>query len=349
MNSPLTMKNELTSFYVDSTIARYGTAVLLVSGAILLTLAIWSLSEPLSSPLFLVAIVITAWRNGFGPGIFATLLSGISIDYFFVQPTFGFNWSDIIETSRLVIFTIEGFILCWLVTARNKASQEIQNSREQLQALLLHQQTLREEERKQIALEIHDELGQLLTGLKIELHLLSQKIRNPDDQTELDSTDKKIKELLQLTDKTVQTVRRIATDLRPAILDDFGLIAAVEWQTKEFERRTGISCSFSTNAENIETEDQFAISIFRILQESLTNIMRHSRATSVKIDLKKTDRKLVLHVEDNGAGIELENMDRNGSLGIFGMRERARLIGGELLIFNRTEGGTIVLLTVSLP
>lgn len=332
----------------NSFVVRYGTAVLLVLGALLLTWSIWGLVKPLSSPLFLVAIMITAWRSGLGPGILATLLSGIIIDFFFIAPEFQWIGADIVETQRLVIFAIEGFVLCWLAASRTKAVREIQNSREQLLALSLHQQTLREEERKQIALEIHDELGQLLTGLKMELHLLSRQIKD-GSQVKSDSADEKIKDLLQLTDKTIQTVRRIATELRPAVLDDLGLVAAIEWQVKEFERRTGIPCKFSSNTENIEIDGQFSISVFRILQESLTNIMRHSGANSVAVELKKTDQELVLRVEDNGKGIKLETVSSGSSLGIFGMRERARLIGGKLRIFKGTETGTTVLLTVTLP
>lgn len=342
------IKKFLSSTF-SSFVVRYGTAVLLVLGALLLTLSIWSLVKPLASPLFLAAIIIAAWRNGFGPGVSATLLSGITIDYFFIAPEFGFVGSDLVETGRLFIFALEGFVLCWFVTERTKAAQEIQNSREQLLALSLYQQTLREEERKQIALEIHDELGQLLMGLKMELHLLSRQIKDGGKKVESDSTDEKIKDLLQLTDKTIQTVRRIATDLRPSVLDDLGLVAAIEWQVKEFERRTGIPCKFSSNTENIEVDGQFSISVFRILQESLTNIMRHSGANSVAVELKKTDRELVLRVEDNGKGIELETVSSGSSLGIFGMRERARLIGGELRIVKGEENGTTVLLTVSLP
>lgn len=143
----------------------------------------------------------------------------------------------------------------------------------------------------------------------------------------------------------MQTVRRIATELRPPILDDLGLAAAIEWQAQEFGRRTGISCVVSTNVESVEFDSEFSTAVFRIFQETLTNIIRHAGANTITVSLKKSDQKLILRVEDDGKGIQPGNTNGNGSLGILGMRERARLIAGELEFFNGDENGTIVLLT----
>lgn len=329
---------ELASFGVC-----YGTAVVLVGAALGLTLLIWTFIKPLASPLFLTAIMITAWRSGLRAGVFATLLSGFIIDYFFITPQYQLS-GNIDDIVRLFIFTLEGGVLCRLITWRTDAAEEIKISREQLRDLSLREQTSREEERRRIALEIHDELGQALTGLKMEIHLLNRQIKD-SCHPGADSIEKQIKDLLQQTDDTILTVRRIATELRPPILDDLGLAAAIEWQSQEFARRTEISCVFSSNAENIELGSEFSTAVFRIFQESLTNVVRHAEANTIEVNLKKLDQKLILRVEDDGRGIQSDDINGNRSLGILGMRERARLIGGDLEIFNGTGNGTVILLT----
>lgn len=326
---------------------RYGTAVLLIALALSVTLFLWAFIKLFASPLFLMAVVVIAWRHGIGPGIFGTILSGILIDYFFITPEYQLSgsWDDI---SRLIVFALEGYAFCWLITWRTKATEEIKASSEQLQALSLRQQTLIESERKRIALEIHDELGQSLTALKMEIHLLNQQIKKADNQVQAADVSTKLENLLQVVDTDILTVRRIATELRPPILDDLGLVAAIEWQSLEFQRRTGISCVLSTSIENIEPDTEFATAVFRIFQETLTNITRHAAANTITVNLKMVDNKLILRVEDDGLGIQENGLSGNRSLGILGMRERARKIEGELDIFNGAENGTVVLLTASL-
>ncbi|MDQ6785474.1 MAG: sensor histidine kinase [Acidobacteriota bacterium] len=340
------MKQKFSASSLISSGARYGSAVLLVCAALTLTLLIWVFVKPIASPLFLVAIMITAWRSGLRAGIFATIISGFIIDYFFITPQYQLS-GGVDDIVRLSVFTLEGVVLCWLVAWRTTAAEEIRNSREHLQALSLRQQTLREDERKRIALEIHDELGQALTGLKMEIHLLNRQIKDSGHPA-ANSLNDRIKDLLHLTDGTIQTVRRIATELRPPILDDLGLAAAIEWQAQEFARRTGISCVVSTNVETDRLDSDFSTAVFRIFQETLTNVIRHASANTITVNLKKLDQKLILRVEDDGTGIQMENSNGNGSLGILGMHERARLIGGELEVFNGAENGTIVLLTAPL-
>ena len=169
------MKTKHSVSFLFSFAVRCGTAILSVGAALVLTLLIWEFVKPLASPLFLVAIVITAWRGGLKAGVFATLLSGLIVDYFFIAPEYQLsgNADDIL---RLAVFTLEGFALCRLITWRTEAAEKIEYSREQLQALSLRQQTLLEIERKRIALEIHDELGQTLTGLKMEIHSFTGKL-----------------------------------------------------------------------------------------------------------------------------------------------------------------------------
>lgn len=341
------METRLTDSKQLSFIFRYGGAVLLVCAALVVTLVIWTFVKSLASPLFLLAIMVTAWRGGIRPGIFATVLSGILIDYFFIAPELQISgqWDDIL---RLLIFTVEGYFFCWMIDWRTTAAEDIKVSRQQLQALSLRQQTLIEDERKRIALEIHDELGQSLTGIKMEIHLLNKQLEEIVNPAKVSETNERIKDLLNLTDTTIASVRRISTDLRPAILDDLGLVAAIEWQSREFQRRTGIPCVMSTNIENINLDADYSIAVFRIFQETLTNIIRHAESKNVKVNLKKLKQELILRIEDNGKGIQAVKKYREHSLGILGMRERARLIGGELLVHDGLESGTVVELTAPL-
>jgi len=339
------MNSRFKTFLSSSFVTSYGTALLFVSLALALTQFIWLFIKSFASPLFLLAIMITAFNKGKRAGIFATIVSGILIDYFFISPEYQLGGSTD-DFFRLFIFGVEGYALCWLIDWRNKTVEEIKDSREKLQALSFRQQTLLEGERKRIAREIHDELGQSLSSLKMEIHHLKQQITEIDSPEKSFEVNERIEDLTRLIDATIQTVRRIATDLRPAILDDLGLVAAIEWQTQEFERRTGISCILSANVENIEIESEFTIAIFRIFQEALTNITKHAKANTISVDLRKLERKLILHVEDDGVGISpVSNKDKH-SLGILGMHERARLIGGKLEVFKGSENGTVVLLTV---
>lgn len=325
----------------------YGLAVVFVALALGLNLFMWTFVKTMVSPLFLLAVVFMAWKYGMSSGLFTAAISGITIDYYFIEPQYQLSgsWDDIV---RLVVFMIEAYVLCWLITWRTNATEQIEESRKQLMALTLRQNSLREEERKRIALEIHDELGQALTGLKMEMHLINKQIKEIDSPDKSLEASKKIEDLGNLVDSTILTVRRISTELRPPILDDLGLIAAIEWQTREFQRRTGITCVFSTNIEEVKMESDFSTAVFRIFQETLTNIIRHAEAHTITVMLKKLDKKLILQVEDDGKGIKEEEIKHNNSLGILGMRERARIIGGELKVFNGKENGTVILLSAPL-
>lgn len=227
------------------------------------------------------------------------------------------------------------------ITERIQAEKELEHSREELRNLSAHQQTVREEERTRIAREIHDELGQALTALKIDLSWLKNRL--PPGQKPLTA---KIGQMSKLADTTIDTMHRISTELRPGLLDDLGLAAAIEWQAKDFQNRSGISCE-ATLAEEIELERDLATAIFRIFQETLTNIARHAGATRVAVRLEREDGRLVLTVTDNGRGITNRQIDDDKSFGIIGMRERAHLWGGELRISGNPEEGTTV--TVDIP
>ncbi len=333
------------NFFSDSFLMRYGSALVFVVSALLVTLAIWSLVKPLGSPLFLAAIMISAWWGGFRSGLFATILSGIIVDYIFIAPEYRFvgNWDDIL---RLSVFIAEGIVLSWLIDTRRIATEKLEKSHEQLQDLSQHQQTLRETEQKRIALEIHDELGQSLTGIKMDVHWLKRQINQPTENLSESSVSDKLSELSKQIDSTISSVRRIATELRPAVLDDFGLIAAIEWQAQEFERKTEVPCIFKYNEENLDLDPESSTAVFRIFQETLTNITRHADASTIKVFFATSNDQFLMRVEDNGKGIDLDKIKNRKSLGILGMHERARLIGGELNIFKRKSGGTTVELAI---
>jgi signal transduction histidine kinase len=210
---------------------------------------------------------------------------------------------------------------------------------EQLRALSAHVESVREEERTGIAREIHDELGQALTALKMDIAWLERRAPSDDFRDKLHG-------MAEMTNDLVDVVRRISAELRPAVLDDVGLLAAIEWQAQEFERRTGTSCDVTSNLGDRALPRDLSTAVFRILQEALTNIARHAEATRVAIDLVEDGPRLRLTVNDNGKGIQKEAAHGPRSLGLLGMRERARHLGGTATVRGAPEGGTVVSLDV---
>jgi signal transduction histidine kinase len=193
---------------------------------------------------------------------------------------------------------------------------------------------VREEERTRLARELHDQLGQSLTAIRIDLAGLKTA-------TDRDRQSQRIDAISSLIDETIRTVRRISTELRPGILDDLGLVAAVEWAAEEFQARAGIACQVSLPHTNPAIDAERATALFRILQETLTNIARHAGATQVTIGLSQESGYAALEVRDNGRGIGENQLSAPGSLGILGMRERALLLGGEFFIGSPGKGTTV--------
>ncbi len=214
---------------------------------------------------------------------------------------------------------------------------ERQKTQDALRALAARLQTVREEERTNVAREIHDVLGQALTAIKIDLSALSQALSMDQEKQAT-----KARSTMKLVDETIQSVRRISTELRPGILDDLGLAAAVEWAAEEFEARTATRCRLNLPQEDIAVDQELATAIFRIFQETLTNVARHANASEVHVRLANENGDLILEVHDNGRGIGEEQLSAGRSLGILGMRERALLLGGELVITGAPEKGTTV-------
>jgi signal transduction histidine kinase len=227
------------------------------------------------------------------------------------------------------------------ITHRRQEENELLRSRQELRDLTARLQAVREEERTYIAREVHDELGQALTGLKIDLAWLKSRVADRPGLAE------RVQSVIVRIDGAMDTVRRIATDLRPSVLDDLGLVAAVEWQTQEFERSTGITARLEVQAVHSELNDKCATTVFRILQETLTNVARHARATGVHISLRVSTEVLALEVRDNGRGITESERASSRSLGLVGIRERAIACGGQLVIRGVRGHGTAV--SVSIP
>jgi len=233
------------------------------------------------------------------------------------------------------------------ITERKLAEERIRATSEQLRALSAKLQSAKEEEDIRIAREIHDEMGSTLTSLRWELERFDKTISEAEDWSQLQALRAKIADMMRLTDITIGTMRRIASELRPSILDDLGLAEAIEWQTQQFQTRTGIVCRCDCSLENLDFDPEQSTAIFRIFQEALTNILGHARATRVEVGAGEDDGEFVLTISDNGRGITEDEKSDRLSLGILGMRERAHLIGGELEITGIEGRGTVV--TVRMP
>lgn len=227
------------------------------------------------------------------------------------------------------------------ITKRREAEEELKTSREHLRNLALHLETAREEERKRIAFEIHDELGYLLTALKLDVAWLGKKLGGRDE-----SLTVKAKEMTEHLDTTIQKVRTISTQLRPSILDHFGLVAAIEWHANEFQRRSAVRCRVSVEPNELSVEPQMATAIFRIIQETLTNVARHAKATRVDIAITAESEELTVVVSDNGVGISMQQLENKKSFGLLGIRERTKFMGGNVEISGETGQGTTIVVKV---
>jgi signal transduction histidine kinase len=227
-------------------------------------------------------------------------------------------------------------------------TRELGQANERLRALSGRLQGAREEEGARIAREIHDRIGSALTSLKWDLEGVDRVLAETQNLPQLAELRRRMVAMIGLTDQTLDTVRRIASELRPSILDDLGLVEAVEWQAKEFHTRTGIPCHYRCSLEDVDLSPGQSTNLFRILQEALTNILRHAHATSVDIVLEKQSGNLVLTIRDNGVGITSAQTSSPDALGLLGMRERARAAGGTINISGEGGKGTTVVVQVLL-
>jgi signal transduction histidine kinase len=219
------------------------------------------------------------------------------------------------------------------------AEEQLIHSYQQLRKLASHLQDIREEERSSMAREIHDELGQQLTGLKLDCLWLSLKLNETDIAIEI---KEKIKSMESLLSASLMTVKKIATELHPALLDKLGFLEAIKWQSQEFEKRTGTKIKLDLPADDIDIPNKTAIALFRIYQESLTNIARHSAAKNVVCSFQKINGELILNITDDGKGFDVSAIEQMQSLGLLGIKERTLMLEGKYEITSQPGKGTKV-------
>jgi PAS domain S-box-containing protein len=235
------------------------------------------------------------------------------------------------------------------VTDRKRDEAELQRSREALRELSGRLEAVREEERTRMARAVHDELGAALTAIKMDVAQARQNlVRVTEGENTLPAALERTEAASKVIDETMQTVRRIALELRPAVLDDFGLVAALDWQLTEFQKRSGLEVGLSVAPGNNHLDPDTATAVFRVFQEILTNVMRHAGATHIDVRLHQVDDALVLEVHDNGRGISAEAVSSRASMGLLGIRERLRLRGGKVNIHGEPGRGTRVRVEVPL-
>ncbi len=231
------------------------------------------------------------------------------------------------------------------ITERKQAEERLQRTLGELRTLSRRLDVVREEERTRIARELHDELGVRLTCLKLDLARLQSLMGEPLFPRE--KMEEKVRSMMTEVDSTIVSVQHLAAELRPGILDDLGLVAAIEWQCQDFERRSGTRCSCEASQDEIHLDRSHATAAFRICQEALTNVARHAKATSVRVLVEEVNGELLLEIQDDGQGIPVETLTDSASLGLLGMRERARSLGGRIEIASWPGKGTTV--TLRLP
>jgi PAS domain S-box-containing protein len=228
------------------------------------------------------------------------------------------------------------------ISERKAAEEALSRSEEQLRAFAARLQQAREEEALRIARELHDQLGRCLTAIKMDVAGIERVLTGGAAGGGFQTLSERTRRMGQTVDETVHTVRRISAELRPAVLDDLGLAAAIEWQARDFEARSGVSCMIRVLEEDLRLSRDQSTALFRIFQESLTNVARHAQATRVWVNLSEKEDAVVLEVEDDGVGFSPERIAERRSLGLLGMRERVAAFGGEIEFAGVPGRGTTV-------
>jgi signal transduction histidine kinase len=241
----------------------------------------------------------------------------------------------------LAVVAMTSLAVAAITAERGSAQRALEDSRERLRNLSVRLQSIREEERKLIAREIHDQLGQALTVLKVDLSLLGQK--RPRDVELVQRTES----MSELVDSSIDTVRRLSSELRPRVLDDLGLAAAIEWQAQEFQKRTGIRCAVEIWPQRLAIDPERSTACFRIFQEALTNVARHAKASRIFVSLRLEGDRIWLRIKDDGRGISSEKLSDPKASGLVGMRERVHPWQGEVSVRGIPDQGTEV--TVMIP
>jgi PAS domain S-box-containing protein len=228
------------------------------------------------------------------------------------------------------------------ITERKTAEETLNRSEEQLRALAAQLRQAREEEAGRIARELHDQLGRCLTAIKMDVAGIERGLTGGAGEGSFHALIERTKRMSQTLDETVHTVRRISAELRPGVLDDLGLAAAIDWQARDFQARSGVSCLIRVPEEDLRLSRDQSTALFRIFQESLTNVARHAQATKVWVNLSEEEDAVVLEVGDDGVGFSPALLAERRSLGLLGMRERVAIFGGEIEFVGRPDQGTVV-------
>ena len=270
-----------------------------------------------------------------------------TVTYRWIRPDGRTVWA---EHYRIPVFDAAGQIvgiegIARDVTGRIESERRLRESEEQLRQLAGHLQGAREEERAEVSRELHDELGQTLTALKLEINRAVAAFASvPSSVTTVD----RLQSIVGLVDLGIATVKRISARLRPATLDHLGLAEAIRWEALTFKARTGIRCQLRANRQQTRLSAEQQTALFRIVQEALNNVVCHANASSVQVTIKETDEGVDLRIRDNGRGISNEQAKAPGSIGLLGMKERAALIGGTFTITGARGKGTVVSVHVPL-
>ncbi len=281
-------------------------------------------------------VLLAALRQGIIPAHFENEILNASGEHILV------SWNN------TILRDIEGHVIGTTsigedITERKRVEEELAKSHTQLRALTAYWQNAIEAERAHISREIHDEFGQSMTALKMDLAWLAKRLPKGDERVE------RIRGMSTLVDDSIALMRRIATELRPNLLDDLGLSAALKWQAQEFSRRSGIPCKLNAPKDDLALDPALNTTLFRIFQETLTNITRHAQATRVSVSLKQKEQTLVLTIRDNGRGITEGELTNPHSLGLLGLRERAAQWEGETTLRGAAGKGTTVTVRIPLP
>lgn len=255
--------------------------------------------------------------------------------------------------SSVIGIVVNGYLLRVWGTQRDQTEKtladiELIRSQKQLRSLAAKIQSIREKERTEMAREMHDVLGQMLTGIKIDLSWLAKRIPEPADEQGREEIMQRLDDATRLLNETIGSVKLLSAALRPGVLDKLGLVPAVEWQCQEFQTRTDVDCTCRFPEKEIDPSSDCSTAIFRILQECLTNVVRHSNATAVSIELDCYNGDVCLTVRDNGRGITETEISAPGSLGLLSMRERAEVLDGRFNAQPDPDGGTIISVCIPL-
>ena len=293
-------------------------------------------------------------RSDLGPAAFANARAFIENGYRLLDAEsvgFDLHGRRRFFSSNIIGIIINGYLLrIWGAqrdeTERKTFEGQIESARLQLRSLVAHLHSLSEKERADIAREMHDVLGQGLTGLRLDVSWLGKRLPGAAAEGVRAEMTARLDEMTRLLDRTIAAVKNLSTELRPGVLDKFGLPAAVEWQCQEFARRTGLSCACHLPEGELSLSSECSTALFRILQESLTNVTRHAGAKSVRVKLGAAGGVAALVVRDDGRGVTAGELAAPTSLGLLGMRERAEALGGSLLVERCASGGTVVVVNI---